>query len=508
MTIKQLKVVNTTALNAQGTFDIGLRDNLLIKPNSKVGLKKFLLQQKPVEVFGIDIGLQTFIFNPDTQGGGEDIGRPAVDRPITFGNTGLKFGSLYDLAKALETAIKITLTCGELKEDIKRYVVQTASKPTNDAGLDVYFNVNAETGTMEFTFNSYALTDVTKNSWEESNTSTKNSGRGFAVRNMTYAFYMKGSSNTRLIDGAFQCYTQITQIGRNNYDYIIGLCDPKVAPPNIHTPDIMDFGLTKSNNSQWAIKDGATNTLIEYQWEAGDYIVFFTNQGQLNLGIYPLDTSVPDTPDAFRAGNTTKYAYTFKNYTVNSGKEYVPIITSTVFTAEATVPADRPLFSQFKSTSTIDPKSLLYTSPNGVKRTVKLDFSGAKQLSNQLGFSSSTLLTPYTNSSLFTGSKDPNFNKLLDLGLFWSLPTQTYVATGDKTRNSKENMIASFTPQRQTALSDTLYYDEEITYVDIGNYSEMNISSLSFRVVNEFPNVLNNIPETDYISFVLYIKDE
>jgi len=230
--------------------------------------------------------------------------------------------------------------------------------------------------------------------------------------------------------------------------------------------------------------------------------------GKLNLAIYPLDTSIADTPDAFRAGKTPKYTFTFQNYSLKDDKEYVPIITSLGFSSTQTDPAERPLFSQFKSISTIDPKSLVYSSPNGVKRAIKLDFRGAKQLSNQLGFSSSTLLTPYSNYSQFMGSKDPNFNKILDLGLFWSLPTQTYVATGDKTRNAKENMIASFTPQRQTTLSDTLYYDEEITYVDIGNLNEMNISSLSFRVVNEFPNVLNNVPETDYISFVLYIKDE
>ncbi len=109
MTIKQLKVVNTTPLNAQGTFDIGLRDNLLIKPNSKVGLKKFLLQQKPVEVFKIDVGKQTFIFNPDEQGGGSLVSLPNTDRNITFGEEGLIFASLYDLAKAVQLAINKSL---------------------------------------------------------------------------------------------------------------------------------------------------------------------------------------------------------------------------------------------------------------------------------------------------------------------------------------------------------------------------------------------------------------
>jgi hypothetical protein len=516
MTIKQLKVVNTTALNSQGTFEIGLRDNLLIKPNSKVGLKKFLLQQKPVEVFGIDIGSQTFLFSADAQGGGEDVSKPVGDKTITFGTEGLKFGNLYDLAKAFENAIKSTLVCGDFKSDIKPYVVQKASFPTNDAGLDVYFNVNEDSGNMELSFTSYALTDVIQNSWEMKNITGKNSGRGFSVRNMTTGFYCKGSSNTRLIEGSFQCYTQITQLGRNSYDYVIGLCDPSVVintPTNANTLNSIDFGILKTDDNadaQWSIRDGGSLATIitGYTWAVGDYVVFFMTLGKLNLAIYPLDTSIADTPDAFRAGKTPKYTYTFQNYSLDDEKEYVPIITSLEIASAPTDPTERPLFSQFKSISTIDPKSLVYSSPNGVKRAVKLDFRGAKQLSNQLGFSSSTLLTPYSNYSQFMGSKDPDFNKLLDLGLFWSLPTQTYVATGDKTRNAKENMIASFTPQRQTTLSDTLYYDEEITYVDIGNLNEMNISSLSFRVVNEFPNVLNNVPETDYISFVLYIKDE
>lgn len=519
MTIKQLKVVNTTPLNAQGTFDIGLRDNLLIKPNSKVGLKKFLLQQKPVEVFKIDVGKQTFIFNPDEQGGGSLVSLPNADRNITFGEEGLIFASLYDLAKAVQLAINKSLICGDLKKDIKEYVVQSPSKPTLDAGLDVYFNVNADSGTMDFAFTSYGLSDVLKNSFEASNEKSMNDGRGFRVSNLNQAFVVKGSKNTRLIKGSFQSYTQITQIGRLGYDYTIGLCDPSLDPSQTHTDTNIPFSVSKTGTEaegavKWLLRDGATATPVDitasYTYAVGDYIMFFVSEGKLNLGIYPLDTSIPNTPDAFRAGRVAKYTYTFTNFSLEDDKQYVPVIASKVgFTGGATPDkTQRPQFSQFKSISTIDPKSLTIASPNGVRRVVKLDFSGAKQLSKQLGFASSTLISPYTASALFAGNKDPNFNKILDLGLFWSLPTQTFVATGDKTQNSKQNMIASFTPQRQTEASDTLYYENEITYTDIGNFSEMNISSLSFRLVNEFPNVLNNVPETDYISFVLYIKDE
>ena len=516
MTIKQLKVVNTTALNKQGTFDIGLRDNLLIKPNSKVGLKKFLLQQKPVEVFGIDIGKQTFIFNPDAQGGGTLVSLANADRSIGFGADGLKYASLYDLAKSVQLAINNTLICGDFKKDIKPFVVQSATNPTNDAGLDVYFNVNASSGTMEFSFTSYGLSDVLKNSFSASNFIQINDGRGFRVSNMNKAFVIKGSKETRLIKGAFQTYTQITQIGRGDYNYTIGLCDPSLTIQNTHTEGNIPFGIMKTGtdgeDATWYLRDGnnVVTPINSYTYAVGDYVVFFTSQGKLNLAIYPLDATIPDTPDAFRAGKEPKYTYTFTSFSLENQKEYVPIIASNAgFTGDATPVSNRPQFSQFKSISTIDPLNLNIPSPNGVKRVVKLDFSGAKQLSNQLGFATSTLISPYATSLIFAGTKDPNFNKILDLGLFWSLPTQTFVATGDKTRNAKENMIASFTPQRKLELSDTLYYDEEITYVDIGNYGEMNISSLSFRLVNEFPNVSNaNIPETNYLSFVLYIKDE
>jgi len=519
MTIKQLKVVNTTPLNAQGTFDIGLRDNLLIKPNSKVGLKKFLLQQKPVEVFKIDIGKQTFLFNPDEQGGGNLVSLPNYDRSITFGEEGVVFASLYDLAKSVQLAINNSLICGSLRQDIKPFVVQSSTKSTNDAGLDVYFNVNDDTGTMDFAFNSYALSDVLKNSFATSNLVSVNDGRGFRVSNLNQAFAVKGSKNTRLIKGAFQCYTQITQIGRLGYDYSIGLCDPSLDVSQTHTDANIPFSLSKTGTEaegavKWFLRDGiadpAVNITSSYTYAVGDYVMYFVSEGKLNLAIYALNTGIADTPDAFRAGKLPKYSYTFTTFSLEDDKQYVPVIASkTGFTGGATADKTlRPQFSQFKSISTIDPKSLTIPSPNGVRRVVKLDFSGAKQLSKQLGFASSTLISPYTATAFFAGNKDPNFNKILDLGLFWSLPTQTFVATGDKTQNSKQNMIASFTPQRQTEASDTLYYENEITYVDIGNFSEMNISSLSFRLVNEFPNVLNNVPATDYLSFVLYIKDE
>jgi hypothetical protein len=517
MTIKQLKVVNTTPLNAQGTFDIGLRDNLLIKPNSKVGLKKFLLQQKPVEVFAIDIGKQTFIFNPDKQGGGSLVSLPCPDRSITFGSAGLKFASLYDLAKSIQLAINNTLICGDLKKDIKPFVVQSSTNPTNDAGLEVSFGVNASSGTMEFAFNSYALSDVVKNSFEKSNAVLVNSERGFRVSDLTKAFVVKGSRETRLIKGSFQVYTQITQFGRAGYDYGIGLCEPSTTLAETHIAGNIPFSLSRQTTFaglgagwEWYVRDGTTKPpfQITYNDAVGDYVVFFVSEGKLNLAIYPLDTSIPFKADAFRAGAVPKYSYTFTNFSLESGTEYVPVISSEGIQLEATPIADRPQFSQFKSISTIDPKSITLASPNGVKRVITMDFTGAKQLSNQLGFSSSTLISPPSSNVIFSGSKDPNFNKILDLALFWSLPTQTYVATGDKTQNSKQNMIASFTPERQTTLSDTLYYENEITYVDIGNLNEMNISSLSFRLVNEFPNVLNNVPATDYLSFVLYIKDE
>ena len=517
MTIKQLKVVNTTKLNAQGTFDIGLRDNLLIKPNSKVGLKKFLLQQKPVEVFSIDVGRQTFLFNSDEQGGGTLVSLPSADRPITFGGV-IKFASLYDLAKSVQLAINNTLICGDssFRTSINPYVVQLATNATNDAGLDVYFNVNATNGTMEFSFTSYALSDVLKNSFATSNTTTFNNGLGFRVSNMTQHFVVKGSKDTRLIKGAFQVYTQITQLGRANYNYQIGLCDPSLLLNNSHETSSIAFGLIKTTGATpdevvWLVKNGASSipAPIAYTWAVGDYVVFFVSKGQLCMGIYALDETIPTTPDAFRAG-ALKFSYKFTLFNLEDNKQYVPIIASLAgFTGGATPVIERPEFRQFKSISTIDPLSELFlTSPNGVRRVLTLNFSGSQQLSNQLGFSSSTLISPYTNDIIFSGTKDPNFNKILDIGLFWSLPTQTYVATGDKSRNSKENMIASFTPQRQTELSNTLYYENEITYVDIGNLNEMNISSLSFRVVNEFPNVLNNVPETEYLSFVLYIKDE
>ena len=45
MVVKNLKVINSDKLNTDGTFEIGLRDALLINKNSKVTLDKFVYRQ-------------------------------------------------------------------------------------------------------------------------------------------------------------------------------------------------------------------------------------------------------------------------------------------------------------------------------------------------------------------------------------------------------------------------------------------------------------------------------
>ena len=45
MVVKNLKVINNDKLNTDGTFEIGLRDALLISKNSKVTLDKFVYRQ-------------------------------------------------------------------------------------------------------------------------------------------------------------------------------------------------------------------------------------------------------------------------------------------------------------------------------------------------------------------------------------------------------------------------------------------------------------------------------
>jgi len=65
--------------------------------------------------------------------------------------------------------------------------------------------------------------------------------------------------------------------------------------------------------------------------------------------------------------------------------------------------------------------------------------------------------------------------------------------------------VGSFTPVRSVDRYDTLSYNSSLPFVTIGNDQQMNISSLSFRVINEYTG---KAIDSSYLSFNLVIKDE
>ena len=81
----------------------------------------------------------------------------------------------------------------------------------------------------------------------------------------------------------------------------------------------------------------------------------------------------------------------------------------------------------------------------------------------------------------------------------------SFIASADKKRNAREKLIATFSPGRSVDRYDSLIYNSSLPYVSIGNNEQMNISSLSFRVINEYTGEALN---SAYLSFNLLIKDE
>jgi hypothetical protein len=165
-----------------------------------------------------------------------------------------------------------------------------------------------------------------------------------------------------------------------------------------------------------------------------------------------------------------------------------------------------PTFRQIYSTWRNEVQGV--PTPNGVNRVINMDMTTASVLANQFGLSPILYASPQSQkTTIFVGTQTPTFFRVQDISLFWSLPAHTYVGSQDRSRNSRENLVASFTPSRMTDNTSNLFYQEEVNFTDIGNLEVMNISTIAFRVVNEFPYGKTPI-NTSYLSFTLFIKEE
>jgi hypothetical protein len=514
--IKQLKVINNATLAKDGTFSIGLRDNLVIKPNSKVALSKFLYKESSPLQTAINLETTTFQLTTDV------VGFPLVSRktpPRTITIPKQIFLNVTELVSDMNELCSEALVCGDVggSKTFSDYVTQKLTNPTNDNGLDILFNPNGVNGNIVFAY----LTNKIQMAFSEDNAINVNR-QGIAIESdldergdigvsvINLDEYWGVSDINSITKGAFQSYIQVNQEGMAGVDWMFGLRYSNES--SVGNTSAVRMGIYKGvDGSYYLVDDGVIkDTPIAYTFTAGDFFILFTSNGGMYLQIYNGATNNEGI------NNVTTKVYESPPYQLyNQEKQlldvnYRPCITKGVNNVdEPQPPENKPFFRQIYWTTRSNVSEDLSTyTPNGLGRYIQMDLTQSGELANWLGLPSLLLTSPQrTTYATFLGTQIPNFYRVQDLALYWSLPAQTYVGNQTKTRNGRENMIASFTPTRQLTSTDNLFFQEQLEYTDIGNLDTMNISTIQFRLINEFPNG-NTQVITNYLSFVLFIKEE
>lgn len=509
--IKQLKVINNATLAADGTFSIGLRDNLVIKPNSQVGLSKFLYQEQlPIESSIVITENTTFQLN--TSASIHVDSTPRVSRPVTV-NKGI-YQNSYDLMLQMNFEANSVLSCGDKTAGttFTNFVNQKFGTPTIDAGLDIVYSLG-EGGTVDFAYTSFA---------NQMCLSTINSPNSFlnmidfqvdddrqdngvsAADTLNWWGY---ADELESVKGAIQSYIQVTEEGVVGLDWSWGLRYMDQAIANNENDVVM--GVYRDPAGDYFVIDrgGDATAMAGYTWASGDFFVLFTATGDLYLQVYAGDPA----GNGITGAAVGALKYTSPPFSLYREELRIPEIQyrmviaskdNRVATPEGTA---TPTFRQLYSTWRNEVEGV--PTPNGVSRVIQMDLSTAGALANQFGLSPVKYTsTQSQKTTIFVGTQVPNFYRVQDISLFWSLPAHTYVGSQDRTRNSRENLVASFTPSRMTDNTNNLFYQEEVNYTDIGNLEVMNISTLGFRVINEFPYGKTPI-NTSYLSFTLFIKE-
>jgi hypothetical protein len=302
-------------------------------------------------------------------------------------------------------------------------------------------------------------------------------------------------------------------MGKVGVDWYWGLRFLDDATEN--NTDSVVCGIHRRADGTWELVD--TDVLtgqrvfipITYTWSAGDFFILFSANGQLQLQIYAGD---PTTLDGIGGVLGLKYnsitdltlGFTiYKDVLQSPNVNFRSVVAKGVNNSLLLEPTDAPAYRMLWS---CDRATLPLG--QGQPRIITLDFSQSGDLIAQLGLATSILQSPtYQIITTFTGVATSTITKVQDLAIYWSLPCHTYVASQDRRKVGRENMIASFTPYRTANTTDNLFFQEEIAFTDIGNLETMNISTLQFRVINLYDNY-NNPLKTTYLSFVLFIQEE
>jgi hypothetical protein len=513
-TIKQLKIINNATLADDGTFSIGLRDNLIIKPNAQVGLSKFLCKElTPMENVVELPSAETFTLKTDD-------GFPALSLSTPPRNVVVPKGiyNQQDLMATMNLECNKVLACGEINGDntFNRYVNQSILWPTIDCGLDILFEPTND-GKLSFEFQSNKISMVFSEDGgigENYGLQTEYIGdepSNVAVYPLDLSSYWGYSGQNAIIKGAYQSYIQLTEAGKVGCDWYWGL--RYLEDATVDNTDPIVAGVHRKADGTWElvnrnpITNTTTLTSIGYTWATGDFLVLFSASGQLHFQAYAGD---PTTIDGVLDVGALKYKSitdlpngftSYSNVLGDSNVNFRAVISKGVSSTNGQVIDDYPFFRMLWSADRLD-------FPNGQSRRITMDFTSAGSLSAQMGFPTTILKSPiYEVITTFTGTLTSTVSKVQDLALYWSLPAHTYVGSQDRAKDGRENMVASFTPSRPLDTTDNLFFQEEVKYTDIGNLSLMNISTLQFRVVNLY-KTFNNPLKTTYLSFVLFIKEE
>jgi len=513
-TIKQLKVINNSKLAPDGTFSIGLRDNLVIKPNAKVGLSKFLYE----EVFpsGL-ITLPATEFDLTTQL------RPTLtaDRttPRKVSIPAQVAVNSFQLLAEMEKEANSVLVCGDKTGSGKTfsdYIIQDKLKPLSDAGLDIVFTMEND-DVVNFSYSSFknqmCVNDIFSNTnffQDMSIVEAVESQRGDLglVANATDSWWGY-SDGEQSVKGAIQTYIQPTILG--NFDWSWGLRYFTDETSNNDAPVRMGIYKSPAPDNDFYLVDRG-NILpdpIAYTWTEGDFFVMFSAGGDLYLQIY---NGLPNGNGITGAVGVLKYTspvFSLYNELLGSADAQYRMCIASGDDYGLTEDAEElPTFRQIYSTWRNYDVDTNVTTPNGALRIVQMDMTNSGELPTQFALNKTQYTSPkYQTQTTFVGASTPNFYRVQDISLFWSLPAHTYVGSQDKTRNTRENLIASFTPSRQETSTNNLFFQEEISYTDIGNLDTMNISTLQFRLINEYPAYKTQL-NTNYLAFTLFIKEE
>ena len=412
----------------------------------------------------------------------------------------------------------VSLKCGDVGggTTFSKYVAQRVINPTIDCGLDVIFQPQ-DNGLLNFSFTSNAISMVFEPFQENANAyniildEVGDAPRNISAEPFTLNSYWGYSGTNQIIKGAYQAYTQIIRDGKVGTDWYWGIRYMDDATANNTDPVVAGFH--RKGDGTCELVD--TNILtglsvavpIPYVIAEGDFLVCYTAEGQLQFQAYAGD---PNTQDgvldvgALKFDSISVLPKGFNIYSALLGDDNVNfrhVLSKGISETTIDNPNDTPFFRMLWSADRL-------TVPNGVNRTITMDFTNAGDLSQQLGFTTQILVSPVPQQNTsFTGVQTAVSSRVQDIALYWSLPAHTYVASQDGSKNSRENMIASFTPSRQLNTTSNLFFQEEIAYTDIGNLQTMNISTIQFRVINLYSK-FNSPLKTNYLSFVLFIKEE